>query len=291
MTGGPLLRKPPWLKVQLPRGGRFREVTGALKAGGLSTICEEALCPNRAECFQSGTATFLILGDVCSRNCRYCNVKHGAPLPPDEGEPERVAGAAENLGLRYAVLTSVTRDDLEDGGARHFARCVEALRRTGTPRSVEVLVPDFRGSRESYETVARAEPDVVNHNLEVVESLFGTVRPGGDYRRSLSLLSDMKKEFGRVTKSGIMIGLGEREEEVRRLFGDLASAGCERLTIGQYQQPSRAHWPVRKYYHPEEFEHLRARAIDAGLRYVNAGPLVRSSYRAAGMAREGGSGT
>lgn len=284
MTGRSALRKPPWLKVPLPRGGRFREVRGILKACGLSTICEEALCPNRAECFQSGTATFLILGDVCSRNCRYCNVKHGTPLPPDEGEPERIAVAAEKLGLRYVVLTSVTRDDLEDGGARHFARCIEALRRTGTPRSVEVLVPDFRGSRKSFETVAGAEPDVVNHNLEVVASLFGEVRPGGDYRRSLGLLADMKKEYGRVTKSGIMVGLGEREKEVLALFGDLAGAGCERLTIGQYQQPSRNHWPVRKYYHPEEFARLGERAIEAGIGQVNAGPLVRSSYRAAEMA-------
>lgn len=284
MTLRPHVPKPPWLKVRLPREETFRDMRGLLRTGGLSTVCEEALCPNRAECFQSGTATFLLLGNICSRNCRYCNVKHGTPRPLDDGEPKRVAAVAEKLRLRYVVLTSVTRDDLEDGGASHFARCIAALRRRDSSRPVEVLVPDFRGSRQALEVLARAEPDVVNHNLEVVKSLFTAVRPGGDYGRSIGLLEAMKKQYGQVTKSGIMVGLGEREEEIVELFDDLVAAGCDRLTIGQYQQPSREHWPVQKYYHPDEFEGLRARALERGLRYVNAGPLVRSSYRAAMMA-------
>lgn len=281
------MRKPPWLKVRLPREETYRDVRRLLRTAGLSTVCEEALCPNRAECFQSGTATFLLLGDVCSRNCRYCNVKHGDPSPPEETEPERVAEAARKLGLRYVVVTSVTRDDLEDGGAAHFARTIASLRRQDPARPVEVLIPDFQGSPRAIETVARAVPDVVNHNLEVVESLFPLLRAGGDYRRSLELLETMKKKYGLVTKSGIMVGLGEREDELEDLFDDLAAVGCDRLTIGQYQQPSRKHWPVRKYYHPDAFARLRDRALEKGLRHVQAGPLVRSSYRAADMAGDG----
>jgi len=284
MISRPHIPKPPWLKVRLPRDEAFRDVRKLLRKGGLSTVCEEALCPNRSECFQSETATFLLLGNVCSRNCRYCNIKHGTPHPPDEGEPKRVAAAAERLRLRYVVLTSVTRDDLDDGGASHFARCIEALRRSDSSRPVEVLVPDFRGSQKALEVLARAEPDVVNHNLETVKSLFPDLRPGGDYGRSLALLENMKRRHGRVTKSGIMVGLGEKQDEIEELMDDLVAAGCDRLTIGQYQQPSRQHWPVRRYYHPDEFEGLRARALERGIRYVHAGPLVRSSYRAAGMA-------
>jgi len=281
------LRKPPWLKVPLPRGPAFAAVDRTLADLGLHTVCREARCPNRGECFSAGTATFLILGDTCTRDCQYCNVRHGIPAPPDPGEPERVAEAAGRLRLRYIVVTSVTRDDLPDGGASHFAACVETLRRTIPGCRVEVLVPDFRGDPASLEVVLAARPDVLNHNVEVVPRLFPALRPQGDYRASLELLrrvsaGESAAQGSRpVSKSGLMVGFGETREEITEVLEDLRMADCLRLTVGQYQQPTRDHWPVARWWTPEEFGSIGEEARRLGFRHVAAGPLVRSSYRAA----------
>ncbi len=277
------LRKPPWLKVRLSGGREFAHVRNVLATRDLRTICREARCPNIGECFGDGTATFLILGDTCTRNCRYCHVSHGVPSPPDPGEPERLADAVRALGLKYAVLTSVTRDDLADGGAAHFAACVAELRRRCPDCAAEVLIPDFQGSRESLEKVLAASPRVINHNLEVASSHFAALRPQGNYQTSLELLRRVNAEAGGriVSKSGFMVGFGEHRSDILSLMADLAAVRCERLTIGQYQQPTRAHWPVAKYYHPDEFQELAEAAYAMGFRHVESGPLVRSSYRAA----------
>lgn len=278
------LRKPDWLKVRLPGIRPYRRIQGVLKKRGLHSVCQEARCPNIAECFQDGTATFLILGDVCTRNCRYCNVAYGVPAPLDPDEPSRLAEAVDVLGLRYAVITSVSRDDLADGGAGHFAACINAIRRRIPDCRVEVLIPDFRGNFQALEKVMAADPTVINHNLEVVPALFKDVRPQGDYRVSLELLRriDDGTSGTIITKSGFMVGFGESHFDILALMQDLAEVHCERLTIGQYQQPTRNHWPVRKYYHPGEFEALKEVAAAMGFRHVEAGPLVRSSYHAAG---------
>ena len=276
------MRKPDWLKVSLPNSRAFVEMQGLLDRLVLHSVCREARCPNIGECYGSGTATFLILGNLCTRNCRYCNVRHGRPAPVDASEPERLAEAVKTLGLRYVVITSVTRDDLPDGGARQFARCVDALRREGGGCRVEVLIPDFRGDREALETILSARPDVLNHNLEVTQRLFPELRPEGDYRRSLELLQRAAESPDRPrTKSGFMIGLGEDRGDILSLLDDLAAASCTHLTIGQYLQPSRHHWPVAKFYSPDEFEGLRREALARGFKTVVAGPLVRSSYHAA----------
>ena len=276
-------RKPEWLKVRLSGGREFSHVRNVLADLNLHTICREARCPNIGECFGEGTATFLILGDVCTRNCRYCNVAHGAPQPPDPGEPERLAEAVRELGLKYAVMTSVTRDDLPDGGASHFAACVTELRRRCPDCGVEVLVPDFQGSPKALEQILAAAPRVINHNLEVAPSLFAALRPQGNYRISLELLRRVhaKAEGSIISKSGFMVGFGEQRPDILRLMEDLAAVQCNRLTIGQYQQPTRSHWPVAKYYHPDEFQEFREAAYAMGFRHVESGPLVRSSYRAA----------
>jgi lipoic acid synthetase len=280
----PILRKPPWLKVRLPDAGGTRQIDQLLAAGRLHTVCQEARCPNLAECFQAGTATFLILGDCCTRNCRYCNVHSGIPQPLDEEEPERLVSAVGRLGLSYIVITSVTRDDLEDGGAGQFARCIRQLREASPDCAVEVLIPDFNGSLPSLRSVLDAAPAVVNHNMEVCRSLFPELRPEGDYDRSLDLLWRVRASTSNIpTKSGFMIGLGEEKTDIAALMADLRTAGCQRLTIGQYLQPTRNHWPVHKYYHPDEFADLRLQALDMGFEAVMAGPLVRSSYHAAEM--------
>lgn len=277
------LRKPDWLKVRLPGGEFYKRVHGALKGRRLYSVCREARCPNIAECFDDGTATFLILGDTCTRACRYCNVAHGIPVPPDSDEPSRLVEAVTALGLRYVVITSVTRDDLADGGAGHFAACIAAIRerRPGCP--VEVLIPDFKGSRRALEQVMASGPTVVNHNMEVAPALFRDLRPQGDYRSSLELLKRIGEDSSKriVSKSGFMVGFGESHADIRELMEDLAGVHCERITIGQYQQPTRNHWPVRKYYHPDEFEVFKEAAVSMGFRHVEAGPLVRSSYHAA----------
>jgi lipoic acid synthetase len=283
------LRKPDWLKVRIPGGGPYKKVDGVLKGRGLRSICREARCPNIAECFRDGTATFLILGDVCTRACRYCHVAHGVPGVPDPDEPGRLVEAVRELGLNYVVITSVARDDLADGGAACFAECITAVRNQIPGCGVEVLVPDFRGDPQALDIVMAARPDVINHNLEVVPSFFKVLRPQGDYGTSLELLRRIHDE-GPVTvvsKSGFMVGFGESHKDILDLMADLARVRCERLTIGQYQQPTRDHWPVRKYYHPEEFEALRETAEAMGFLHIHAGPLVRSSYHAGLSDRKG----
>jgi len=277
-----LQRKPDWLKVPLPNSRAFIEVQGLLARLDLHSVCQEARCPNMGECFRSGTATFLILGSLCTRNCRYCNVRHGQPAPVDESEPERLAEAVKSLGLHYVVITSVTRDDLPDGGARMFARCIDVLRREVPGCRVEVLIPDLQGDHVALETILESQPHVLNHNMEVTRELFADLRPLGDYTRSLELLRRTAESRRPViTKSGFMIGLGETRAGILSLLDDLAAASCASLTIGQYLQPSVSHWPVVNFYTPEEFEEFRREALQRGFRTVVAGPLVRSSYRAA----------
>ena len=278
------MRKPDWLKVRLPNTAGFKRVKQVLAAYNLHSVCQEARCPNITECFHSGTATFLILGDICTRNCRYCNIRSGIPRGIDEEEPERLAGAVRELDLQYIVITSVTRDDLSDGGAGIFARCVNLLHCENPNCKVEVLIPDLRGKREALDLIIDAQPDVINHNMEVVRPLFTKIRPQGDYDISLEILRRIHEHEGNIaSKSGFMIGLGEKWEDILKLINDLADVNCERLTIGQYQQPTRNHWPVRKYYHPDEFAELKQIAYQMGFTSVESGPLVRSSYHAALM--------
>ena len=276
------MRKPDWLKVPLPNTREFIEMRGLLGRLNLHSVCQEARCPNMGECFHSGTATFLILGQICTRNCRYCNVRHGQPAPVDASEPGRLVEAVKALGLRYIVITSVTRDDLTDGGAAMFARCVELLRKELPDCRVEVLIPDLQGNWEALERILEAGPHVLNHNVEVVPRLFADLRPQGRYALSLELLRRAASKPGRaITKSGFMVGLGEEREEILALLDDLRAASCSSLTIGQYLQPSAAHWPVKRFYTPEEFGEFGREALRMGFRSVVSGPLVRSSYHAA----------
>jgi lipoic acid synthetase len=279
-----IIRKPEWLKVKLPHSKEFKRVKRVLTSYNLHSVCQEAICPNITECFHSGTATFLILGDICTRNCRYCNVTSGIPRAIDEEEPKHLADAVKKLGLQYIVITSVTRDDLPDGGAEIFARCVKLLHEHIPDCRVEVLIPDLQGNGDALERIIAAGPDVINHNMETVKPLFEKIRPQGDYNISLELLRRIKdREKAVVTKSGFMIGLGEEWNDILALIKDLADVRCDRLTIGQYQQPTLNHWPVHKYYHPDEFDDLKRVAEQMGLQSVEAGPLVRSSYHAARM--------
>lgn len=280
-------RKPEWLKVRLPNSSDFRRVQGVLSDHRLHSVCQEARCPNITECFQSGTATFLILGNTCTRKCLYCNVRHGEPEKQDENEPERLVLAVKELKLNYIVITSVTRDDLPDGGAEIFARCVDMLRKDVPGCKVEVLIPDLMGNRQALEKIIDAGPHVINHNMEVVPSLFPALRPQGDYDRSLELLGRVSQYKHHIsTKSGFMVGFGEGWDDILRLIHDLASVHCERLTVGQYLQPTQHHWPVARYYEPDEFEVIKGMALEMGLKHVESGPLVRSSYRAARMLTE-----
>jgi len=274
------IKKPSWLKVKFPTDPNYFNVSSLLKKKNLHTICESARCPNIGECWSQKTATFLILGDTCTRNCAFCSVKKGIPLPLDPDEPYRVAEAASLMGLRYVVITSVTRDDLSDGGASHFYETINAIRKKILRARVEVLIPDFKGKKECLMTVINTKPEVLNHNLEVPETLYSMInRPKENYRRSLKILKKAK-EMGSVTKSGLMIGLGERKEDILQTFSDLRNIHCDLLTIGQYLQPTRHHARVRKYYSPVEFEQLRLIALDFGFEKVESGPLVRSSFRA-----------
>ena len=282
---------PSWLKKRIPAGGEAARVRSLLSGLRLHTVCQSALCPNIVECFHCGTATFLILGGVCTRNCGFCAVEKGPVAPVEQDEPERVAEAAKALGLSHVVVTSVTRDDLADGGASHFAATIRAIR-AATSATIEVLVPDFGGSREAIEAVVAAGPDVFNHNVETVPRLYGTVRPMADYRRSLDVLRMAAEIAGAratagpaplprlVTKSGIMAGLGETLEEIEEVFRDLRSAGCGIVTVGQYLAPSKAHLPVERFVTPEEFERLRLLALEMGFEAAFSAPLVRSSYHA-----------
>jgi len=273
-------RKPVWLNVRLPSDPSFFHVAEILKEHRLHTICRSARCPNIGECWSLRTAAFLILGDTCTRACGFCAVAKGKPSAPDEADPGHVAAVVRSLGLKYAVITSVTRDDLADGGASIFARTIRAVREESPRTKIEVLVPDFDGSMEALDVVLDAEPDVLNHNLETTESLYPRIgRPAGNYRRSLEVLAAAKRRKA-LTKSGLMIGLGEKMEDVLQTFSDLRRAGCDLLTIGQYLQPSRANAPVEKYFSPGEFNDLRTIALDFGFADVVAGPLVRSSFHA-----------
>ena len=258
---------------------RFTSVKSLIRTNNLNTVCRSAACPNQAECWNAGTAAFMILGNICTRSCKFCNVLKGTPEILDLDEPNRVAGAVAALGLNYAVVTSVTRDDIEDGGAELFAATIRAIRAKTPGCRMEVLIPDFQGSDGSLRTVLDAGPDVLNHNLETVPSLYSRVRPQADYRRSLGLLS-RARSYGAVTKTGLMLGLGEGLDEVRLVMNDLRNIECDILTIGQYLQPNRGALPVEKYYHPDEFNQLREEALARGFCHVASGPLVRSSYHA-----------
>lgn len=275
------VRKPAWLKRGVPNDPGHDRLQSFLDEGGLHTVCREARCPNREECFARGTATFLILGDTCTRFCRFCAVKQGVPHPPDPGEPERVAAAAARMGLGYVVVTSVTRDDLADGGAGAFAATIRVLRERLPGVPVEVLIPDFAGNESALMTVLAARPDVLNHNLETVRRLYPEVRPQALYERSLTLLRSVRRHApDMAVKSGLMLGLGEVPDEVAEALGDLRDTGCGSLTLGQYLQPRRECLPVARYIPPGEFAAWRERALAMGFSRVASGPLVRSSYRA-----------
>lgn len=274
-------RLPQWLKVKFPGGANYIELKGLLRGSELNTVCEEAQCPNIGECWDSRTATFMILGDICTRACSYCAVATGKPAGLDLQEPARLAKTVEHLGLKYAVITSVDRDDLPDGGAFIFAQCLQQVRKRVPTCKVEVLIPDFGGDRDALATVMDSNPDTLNHNIETVRRVFHRVRPRGDYDLSLELLArarEMNSEA--VTKSGLMVGLGETWDEVIETMSDLRAVDCELLTIGQYLRPSQKHTPLSRWYSPQEFEELGKLGESMGFRHVASGPLVRSSYHA-----------
>lgn len=285
---GPL-RKPAWIRAKLPSGAGVSAIKEILRKRGLSSVCEEAQCPNLGECFSHGTATFMILGDICTRRCPFCDVAHGTPKPPDAAEPGQLAQAIAEMQLRFVVITSVDRDDLRDGGAGHFADCISAIRRDCPNTSIEILVPDFRGRvAVALERLAKAPPDVFNHNLETVPRLYRQCRPGADYQGSLALLQDFAKGHPAIpTKSGLMLGLGEEMAEVKEVLKDLRAHGCQMLTLGQYLQPSADHLPVARYLEPAEFADLADYARSLGFGRVASAPLVRSSYHAEAQS-EGG---
>ncbi|MCU0540309.1 MAG: lipoyl synthase [Desulfobacterales bacterium] len=274
-------RKPVWLKRRLPTGEAFHQVQALIDSGRLHTVCQEAKCPNIWECFSHRTATFLIMGERCTRNCGFCAVAAGPPGPLDPDEPARVAAAADRMGLGYIVVTSVTRDDLADGGAAHFAAVIEALRRRIPAAEIEVLIPDFQGDAAALSTVLSARPSVLNHNVETVPRLYPRVRPRADYRRSLELLRRAAMTApGIPVKSGLMLGLGEEPGEIRQTLRELHRTGCRILTLGQYLRPSPQHLPVERYLPPEEFEEWRREALAIGFSEAASGPFVRSSYHA-----------
>ena len=274
-------QKPRWLKKRLPTGPAYENVKNLVGRDGLHTVCQEARCPNIWECFSRHTATFLIMGSHCTRNCRFCSVAHGPTGPPDPAEPSRVADAARQLALKYIVITSVTRDDLADGGAIFFAKTIGEIRRQIPAAMIEVLIPDFQGDPDALQTVLNARPDVLNHNIETVPRLYLRVRPQAQYERSLHLLERVHKHAPDLpTKSGLMLGLGESSAEIRSTLNDLADTGCSILTLGQYLQPSKEHLPVKRFVPPEEFEQWRQTAIEIGFSEVASGPFVRSSYHA-----------
>jgi len=276
------LPKPPWIRVRAPSSPRFHEIKKILREHKLHTVCEEASCPNIGECFGKGTATFMIMGDVCTRRCPFCDVAHGRPLALDAEEPLNLARTIAALRLAYVVVTSVDRDDLRDGGAGHFAACIRKVREISPRTSIEILVPDFRGRMErALEALAAEPPDVMNHNLETVPRLYRQARPGADYAHSLQLLAQFKLRFpGVPTKSGLMVGLGETDEEIIAVMRDMRAHAIDMLTIGQYLQPSPAHLPVRRYVHPDTFATFEREAYALGFRHAAVGALVRSSYHA-----------
>lgn len=274
-------RRPDWINVSLRRGESYDFLKKLMRSKQLHTVCEEARCPNIGDCWGQGTATFLILGDICTRSCGFCDIKTGRPLPIDWTEPERVAQAVKAMNLKHVVITSVNRDERQDGGAPIFALCIHRIRELNTGCSVEVLIPDFKGSEAALRIVMDAEPDILNHNVETVPRLFRKVQPQDHYEWALATLDNAKKMKANVlTKSGIMLGLGETFDEVVDVMRDLAALKVDILTIGQYLQPSRKHLPIQRYYRPEEFDELRNIGLEMGFRWVESGPLVRSSYRA-----------
>ena len=273
-------RKPEWLKARVPGGENYSRLKTLIDKSRLHTVCEEARCPNMGECWNSGTATFMILGDVCTRSCGFCAVKTGRPEFLDKDEPRRVGEAVEIMKLRHAVITSVNRDELFDGGAQLFADTIKEIRSRVPACRIEVLIPDFVGSEQALNIVLDAQPDILNHNTETVPRLYKTVRPQAHYNRSLELLFRAKQK-GFLTKSGLMLGLGETIDEVIDTMSDLREVECDILTLGQYLQPTQSHLPVERYVHPEEFAMLKQRGLEMGFRYIESGPLVRSSYHAA----------
>lgn len=288
----PVLRKPAWIRVRLPVGNKVAELKARLRDKHLITVCEEASCPNIHECFNKGTATFMILGDICTRRCSFCDVAHGRPRPPDESEPQNLAITIRDMQLRYVVITSVDRDDMRDGGAGHFVRCLDQIRALNPDIKLEILVPDFRGKdrmERALEILATSPPDVFNHNLETVKPLYPNVRPGADYDWSLKLLKRFKAQHPDIpTKSGIMLGLGETLEQVEQVLRDLRACDVDMVTLGQYLQPTPHHHPVLRYWKPEEFDELAEFGYRLGFSHLASGPLVRSSYHADLMAEKSG---
>ncbi|MDX1676935.1 lipoyl synthase [Arsukibacterium sp.] len=278
-----MLRKPSWLKIKLPKTTeRIDQIKGAMRKHGLHSVCEEAACPNLPECFNHGTATFMILGAICTRRCPFCDVAHGRPLPPSAEEPEKLALTIRDMKLKYVVITSVDRDDLRDGGAQHFADCITAIRKYSPEIKIEVLVPDFRGRMDvALEILSKSPPDVFNHNLETAPRLYKLARPGADYKWSLTLLKRFKQAHpGVSTKSGLMVGLGETTEELLQVLQDLREHDVDMLTVGQYLQPSKHHLPVKRYMPPAEFDEIKQFANNIGFKHAACGPFVRSSYHA-----------
>jgi lipoic acid synthetase len=284
------LKKPDWIRVKAGNSQTFYDVKRRLREHGLHTVCEEASCPNIGECFGKGTATFMILGELCTRRCPFCDVAHGRPKPPDADEPVNLARTIASLGLKYVVITSVDRDDLRDGGAQHFADCIRAVREHSPATRIEVLTPDFRGRLDrALDALAPGLPDVMNHNLETVPRLYRAARPGADYAHSLKLLRDFKARFpGIPTKSGIMVGLGETDEEILQVMRDLRAHDVDMLTVGQYLQPTPGHLPVLRYVEPVKFKDFEREAISIGFAHAACGPLVRSSYHADQQAHQAG---
>ncbi len=284
----PVQRKPDWIRMKVPDGERYQEIKRVLRENNLHTVCEEASCPNIGECFSGGTATFMILGDICTRRCPFCDVAHGKPLPPDVNEPENLAKTIAQMRLNYVVITSVDRDDLLDGGAQHFVDCIQAVRAHSPNIRIEILVPDFRGRLDvAMEILRKAPPDVMNHNLETIPRLYKQARPGSDYQNSLNLLKVFGEMYPHVpTKSGLMLGLGETDEEILAVMQDLRAHNVSMLTLGQYLQPSVHHLPVMRYVKPQTFETLKQKADAMGFNNTASGPMVRSSYHADAQAHQ-----
>lgn len=275
-------RKPEWLRIDMSKGRSLDYVENMLKKYSLNTVCEEANCPNRMECYSRKTATFMILGKECSRNCRFCNVSHGTLEEVDPKEPENLASAAVEMGLKHVVITTVTRDDLPDGGAGHFAKVVNAIRAKDSNITIELLISDLQGQKEALKTVVDSKPEIINHNVETVRRLYKEIRPMAIYERSLNVLRQVKEMDDTIlTKSGMMMGLGEKEEEVIEVMKDLRDVGCDFLTLGQYLRPSEKHYPVMEYVTPETFERYKIKAEELGFKFIASGPFVRSSYKAA----------
>lgn len=284
------LKKPEWIRAKLPSGKQFFEIKNILREQKLHTVCEEAACPNIGECFSKGTATFMIMGDICTRRCPFCDVGHGRPNPLDQNEPQHLAESVDAMRLRYVVITSVDRDDLRDGGAEHFAECIRTIRVVRPSTRIEILTPDFRGRLDvALEILAKTAPDVMNHNLETAPRLYKQARPGADYAHSLKLLKDYKAIRPDIaTKSGIMVGLGETDDEVRQVMRDMRAHNVDMITIGQYLQPSASHLPVLRYVTPQQFKIFEQEAYDLGFKHAAVGAMVRSSYHADNQAEAAG---